>query len=67
MMIIDNKFDLKEFVYIKTDPDQLKRIITAIIVCPDNSYLYECTLGAAATKHYDFELATEPDMSLKTI
>jgi hypothetical protein len=65
-MIIDNKFDLKQFVYIKTDIDQLKRIVTAIIVCPDNSYLYECTLGVSSSKHYDFELSTEPDMALKT-
>ena len=30
MMIIDNKFDLGKIVYLKTDKDQIRRIVTAI-------------------------------------
>jgi hypothetical protein len=59
MMVIDNKFELGEILYLKTDAEQLGRIVTAIIVCPDDSYLYELTCGTHASKHYDFEISQE--------
>jgi hypothetical protein len=58
-MIIDNKFELGEILYLKTDAEQHCRICTAIIVSPDNSYLYELTCGIQASKHYDFEITPE--------
>ena len=62
-MIIENKFELGEILYLKTDVDQLCRICTAIIVCPDNSFLYELTCGTQASKHYDFEISQEKNLA----
>jgi hypothetical protein len=59
MMVIDNKFELGEIVYLKTDGEQQPRIVTAIIVCPDNSFLYELACGVHSSKHYDFEISQE--------
>lgn len=58
MMVIDNKFDIGQTVYIKTDDEQKQRIVTSIIVCP-NGLIYECFCSTLESKHYDFELSSE--------
>lgn len=63
MIVIDNKYELGETLYLVTDRDQLKRIVTAIVVCPDSSFLYEVINGTIASKHYDFELSREKDLT----
>jgi len=65
-MKIDNKFSLGEIVYLVTDNDQLKRIVTAIIVCNNNALLYELSCGKDASKHYDYEISSDVDMLMKT-
>ena len=57
-MIIDNKYNLKQVVYLKTDTEQLPRIVTSIQV---NSYdlLYRVACGTEETYHYDFEITDE--------
>lgn len=64
-MIIDNKFELGQFVYVITDPDQYKRIVTGIIVNPGVQIMYECSVGNATNNFYDFELSDEKDIELK--
>lgn len=66
MIVIDNKYNLGEVLYLVTDRDQLKRIVTGIVYCPDNSILYEVINGTLASKHYDFELSRELDTIMKT-
>lgn len=39
-MKINNKFDLGSIVYIKTDPEQLERMVTSVRVYLDGSMLY---------------------------
>ncbi len=58
-MIIDNKYELGEIVYLKTDVDQVPRIVTAVVACPDDSILYELACGTTCSKHYDFEITYE--------
>lgn len=56
MLNIDNKFDIGQCVYLKTDPDQNARIITSIIV---NKYdlIYEMIYSTSVSRHYDFEIS----------
>lgn len=63
-MILDNKFELGEIVYLKTDVDQIPRIVTAVIACPDNSLLYGLACGTAESKHYDFEITLDKTVTV---
>lgn len=60
-MRIENNFQIKQTVYLKTDADQLPRIITGIIVRP-NDLVYELTCGTVVSNHFDFEITTEQDI-----
>lgn len=64
-MVIENKFDIGDIVYLVTDPDQIRRIITGITIRP-TGILYEVSLGATDSDHYDFELSLEPNIVIKT-
>ena len=61
-MRIENEFNISDFVYLKTDPDQQERIITGINVRPGGRIIYAVTLGHEETCHYGFELSHEKDM-----
>jgi hypothetical protein len=66
MMVIDNKFNIGQEVYLKTDTDQRLRIVTAIIVRPDSCYSYELTCGTDSRWHYDFEITAEKNVLITT-
>lgn len=64
-IVINNKFDLEEMVYLKTDPEQIKRMITGIKICVDFSILYELTFSAfEASWHYEAELSGGKDLTM---
>lgn len=64
-MIIDNKFKIGQYVYLLTDDEQKKRMITAIRIYT-NSYLeYQVTCGTFATDHMEMELSDTEDVSIK--
>lgn len=56
---------LGDLVYLRTDKDQLPRIITAIIIRPTGT-CYELSQGTVTSNHYDFEFSTDRDVLLKT-
>ncbi len=60
-------FNIGDFVYLKTDIDQYKRIVTGYTV-RDNSekVVYLLSLGEEETSHYTCEISTEVDVILKT-
>jgi hypothetical protein len=64
MMIIDNKFNIGEEVYLKTDSEQLPRLVTGFVV-RQNSISYNLSCGSIETWNYDFEITVEKDV-LKT-
>lgn len=64
-MVIDNKFEIGQTVYLATDPEQVKRVVYAFLVYR-NEVLYKIAAGVQNSDHYDFELSTEPDQVLKT-
>ena len=57
-MHIEVKYNIGDTVYLKTDPDRLERLVTAITVTPNGiTYVLHC--GAYATGHYAMEITTE--------
>ena len=64
MKVIDNKFEIGQTVYLKTDTEQLPRIVYKFIVY-QNSILYALTQGVTETEHYDFEMAEEKNELIK--
>lgn len=65
MMIVDNKFEHGEIVFLTTDEEQQRRVVTAIKMLPNNCILYELSCGALSSQHYDFEISREEDATLK--
>ena len=65
-MLIDSAYNFGQIVYLKTDVEQLARMITAAIVTPQN-ILYELSCGVTTTKHYDVEFSVEKNELIKVI
>jgi len=61
---IDNKFNIKDFVYVITDPDQNKGVVVAIIVHDEKCLTYKVSIGSETQEYYDFELSTDKTYNL---
>tara|TARA_R110001632_G_scaffold70752_1_gene164596 strand:- start:1213 stop:1410 length:198 start_codon:yes stop_codon:yes gene_type:complete len=55
-----------DYVYLKTDIGQYKRIITGYTVRTDG-VTYLLSLGSEETAHYELEISNEVDTLLKSI
>ena len=64
MMLIDNKFNIGDEVYLKTDTDQNCRFVTGLSISA-TSIIYDLSCGVDESAHYDFEMTIEKDV-LKT-
>lgn len=65
MMIIDTEFNIGDNVYLKTDSEQKKRIVTGYCVRKTSmSYLLSCSTEEST--HYDFEITKEIDILMTT-
>lgn len=64
MMVIDNKFEIGDTVFLKTDTDQNQRLITGICIAK-HSLTYRLSCGTQESWNYDFEISNERDI-LKT-
>jgi len=60
-MIIQNKFDLEQVVYLKTDIDQRQRMVTGMCI-RGNNLTYELSFGDRATWHQEIEIAETADI-----
>jgi len=58
-MTISESFSLGDSVYVKTDTEQLERIITGIMIRPGGVVYYVQQSINNETCHYDFELCSE--------
>lgn len=65
MMVIDNKFDIGDIVYLKTDKDQSPRMITGFLVGP-MALSYRVACGTVDAWQYGIELSKEKDVILST-
>jgi len=61
MLIVRNKFELTNIVYLITDSQQLKRIVTGIIIRANDVIMYELSCGTDSSWHHEFELSAEKD------
>lgn len=52
-------FEHMETVYLKTDPDQMERLVTQVILKPYGTVMYELSYDNSASYHYDFEISKE--------
>ena len=60
-MLIDTKFKIGDSVYLKTDTDQQKRLVTGYYVRM-NSITYLLSCGIVESTHYDFEMTIDIDV-----
>lgn len=65
-MVIENEFELKQVVYLKTDKDQSPRIVTGVEVCPEGDILYRLVSGTTGSQHCPFEISAEKDVLIST-
>lgn len=61
-MIIDNKYEITDTVFLITDEEQKKRMVTKISILPEERIMYELSCGTFASEHYDFEISAEKDL-----
>jgi hypothetical protein len=61
MMVIENRFEIGEMIYLKHDPEQKERLITQISIGGNNALRYCASCGTTETWHYDMELSKEKD------
>lgn len=64
-MMIETKYDLQQIVYLKTDPDQNKRMVIGISIKP-HGVLYELGLGSHSSYHYEIEISEEANILVKS-
>lgn len=63
-MIIDNKFNFGEKVYLITDIDQKQRLVTGMSLRME-SIGYELSCGSEISTYYDFEISKEKNIVIE--
>ena len=58
------EFNIGDTVYLKTDIDQYKRMITGYTV-REGAVMYLLSFGSEETSHYELEISDEMDVLLK--
>lgn len=64
MTVIDNKYELGDFVYLVTDNEQVKRIVTMIKVFP-GGVMYQLSAGKEYSDHYECEMSDTENIEMK--
>lgn len=65
-MEIKTKYDLKQMVFLVHDPDQVKRMITEIIIITPKHHKYLLSCGSDESEHYEHEISVSQDVVTKT-
>ena len=67
-MVTNLKFKLGEIVYLKTDIEQLIRVITEISISgnsmSDNVVIYELSQNDESSRHYSIEISRDKDIGI---
>lgn len=58
------KYTIEQEVYLRTDPEQFKRLVTGILK-RQNTIIYYVVCGTDETAHYEFELTTEKSLMIQ--
>lgn len=62
-MVINNKFNIGDTVFLKTDPDQLPRLVISIEATA-NEISYQLMCGATNSYHFAFEISPQKSYHL---
>lgn len=65
-MVIKNIFTFGQEVYLKTDGDQKKRIVTGFLVEEANFVKYRLSCGSDDAWHFGFEISEDKDVIMST-
>ena len=65
MMVVDTNYAIGDMVYLKTDKEQLPRIVTGINI-RISGFWYVLQNGVTESCHYEIELSKERDLILKS-
>jgi hypothetical protein len=60
-MLVDTKHKIGDVVFLKTDTDQKKRLVTGINI-RSTGMVYLLSCGVDESYHYDFEITEEIDV-----
>jgi len=63
MIVVDNAFAISQVVYLLTDEEQLKRIVTCVMVHSGNYITYALTQGTFISYHNESEITTEKTLT----
>ena len=63
-MLIDTKYDFGDMVYLITDNEQRKRLVTGITITT-KGLTYELSCGTITSNHYEFEITEEENILAK--
>lgn len=55
-------FQIGQTVYLKTDIEQVGRIVTGISLRPNKSVIYSLSYGTSETNHYPIEMNLDRDI-----
>lgn len=64
-MTIKNEYELKQLVYLTTDPEQYLRVITCILITVQG-IKYTLSCGAEESDHFAFEISKTKNHSFKS-
>lgn len=59
MMVIDNKYEIGDIVFLITDVDRKPRIVSSIEVFMNGELMYRLMQGTQYSSHYSFEITEE--------
>ena len=63
MMIVNNKYEIGDIVYLRTDIEQSPRVVTCIKVFMHGELNYELAQGTIVSLHYEFEISKEKEIT----
>ena len=64
-MKINNKYDIGDMVYVRTDVNQIPNIVIAITIYSDTYHTYKINSMDNCSDYRDYEISNEEDISLK--
>lgn len=67
MIVIDNKFEHGDVVYLKTDDEQKPHIVSKIEIFKGGELLYGLINKKEVSSHYEFEISTEKNNLISVI
>lgn len=66
MMLIKNEHEIGDIVYLVTDPEQCRRIITSMEIFFTGEVIYKLAVADSVSAHYAFEISKEVNIEIKT-